>query len=150
MTSLQIDFEFDFAGTSPTHQVTIDLESVSLDEDQKGIKEIVDEMAVDLNDEEELEELGWEIDNYLQYEVIMPKLKFSNFLYNETKNEVTFDVELDLWGKNFKASDTLYDADRYGIDADTSADDYESAIEDSYYGTHHNFDITDFKISVLA
>jgi len=150
MTKIQIDFEFEFVRDAQTHQVIVDLESPSTnDEDQQAIKQIIDEADIDLTDEEALEELGWEIDEYLQYDIIYPKLKISNIVLLEQDNKVTFDLTLNLWGKIFSTTDTLTDAKYFEIDADTSVDEVEAIIMRNYYGTHHNFDITELKLTVL-
>ena len=149
MTTLQIDFEFDFIGGSNKHQVLVNLDSTNADKDIESIKDIVVEADIDLSDEEELEELAWEIDDQIQYEIIYPKIKVSNFAVDEARDEVLFDLDLTLWGKTFNKRDVFYQAKDANLSPLSTSKEFEEAIMDSYEGTHHNFDITDSKITVL-
>jgi len=147
MTTITVEYEFDFPEEAKRHSFVLDLNAdYSNDPTLAELKRLA--LGSDLTDDKALEHLGWEFDYVLQTEVILPNLKFSNFVVDVDKDEMTFDVELNLWGTLFKGSDTLYEAAYNEVDANSSDAELFECVEDYYSGSHHYFDILEIDLTV--
>ncbi len=149
MTIVQLDFTFDFPQGAKKHSHEIDLESPTLDGLERGVKAIIQRRGTDFTNAEAVESLGWELENYLQSEGIIPRLQCSNFALQEEDDELHFLVELELWGKHFKSEDRLYDVEEeYELTSDSTEEDFNDAVYEAYTSSHHEFDIHELRLSV--
>lgn len=147
-TSVVVDFEFDFAQGDERLKVEIPLSGILPEPEAQLLQRLILECP-DLSDEEELEELGWELEDAIQYDLIMPRLRLSNFQVDTADDKLLFQVSLTLWGTDFSSQDFLYDFSDSGLTESASPEEFEEFVLDAYSGSHHYFDVTSLELTVL-
>ena len=147
-TAVVVDFKFEFAQGDEGLKVEIPLSGPPAEPEGQFVQRLILECP-DLSDEDELEELEWELESALQYDLIMPRLRLSDFQVDTADDKLLFQVSLTLWGKEFSRQDFLHDFSDSGLTESASPEKFKEFVLDTYYGSHHYFDVTSLELTVL-
>lgn len=126
---INVAFEFAFSMDFKKHSMAIDLD----DPQHAQLAEYID---ADATGEELDEQIEDELGNYLQYDVIMPRVRVLNA--TAANGVPTYDLELELDGVKFTHHETAEDGKVYDPTTDGDLTRY---IEGGFNETHHYFDV---------
>ena len=93
-TAVVVDFKFEFAQGDEGLKVEIPLSGPPAEAEGQLVQRLILECP-DLSDEEELE---WELESALQCDLIMPRLRLSDFQVDTADDKLLFQVSLTLLG----------------------------------------------------